>query len=811
MLRWHVFILTQWYNSLIMIKNYFKIAFRNILKSKAQATINIIGLSVGMAVAMLIGLWVWDELYFDRYYDNYDRIAMVKQNVTNNGEVQTWESVPYPLANELRKNYGSDFKHVVMAAGMGDHTLTYGDKKLIKNGVYFEPGVTDMLTLHMLKGSRQGLNDPASVMLSASTAKAYFANIDPINKVMKLSDNYSVRVTGVYEDLPHNNTFGDLNFIAPWDLYFNNVDWIKTAPDPWRPNQFLLFVQLADHANVKQVSAKIKDAKLKNLNSKLARTKPALFLQPMSQWHLYSQYKNGVNVGGKIKYVWMFGLVGLFVLLLACINFVNLSTARSEKRAKEVGIRKAIGSLRLQLIYQFLTESVLITTFSFVVCVILVQLILPYFNNIAEKKIELHWNSVAFWCLLFCFSIFTGLIAGSYPALYLSSFKPVQVLKGTFKAGKRAAVPRKVLLVVQFTVSVVLIISTLVVFRQIEFAKNRPMGYNYNNLVAVNINTNQVHRHFDAVKQEMMNAGIVTNVAEAGASPTRIYSTSSGIEWKGKDPAMNIDFPNMSVSYDFGKTIDWKFKDGRDFSKAYSTDSTGVIINETAANFMQMKNPVGSFITWDGTPLKVIGVVNDILSQSPYEPVKPSIFYLSNDPGSVMLLKVNPKVSASAALQKVESILKKYNPDQLFSYQFVDEQYAQKFSDEVRIAKLAGFFAALAIFISCLGVFGLASFLAEQRIKEIGIRKVLGASTLNCWQLLSKDFMVLVTISLLIAAPLGWMMMNKWLQNYQYRTNLSWSIFAIAGVGVLLITLATVSYQAIKAAVENPVKSLRAD
>jgi putative ABC transport system permease protein len=794
-----------------MIKNYFKIAFRNILRSKAQAAINIIGLSVGMAVAMLIGLWVWDELFFDRYYNNYDRIAMVKQNVTNNGEVQTWESVPYPLANELRKNYGSDFKRVVMATGMGDHTLTYGDKKLIKNGIYFEPGVTDMLTLHILKGTRQGLKDPASVMLSASTAKAYFGNADPINKVMKLSDNYNVRVTGVYEDLPHNNTFGDLNFIAPWDLYFNNVEWIKTAPDPWRPNQFLLFVQLADHADAKQVSVKIKDAKLRNLNPQLARTKPALFLEPMSQWHLRSQYINGVNVGGKIKYVWMFGLVGLFVLLLACINFVNLSTARSEKRAKEVGIRKAIGSLRLQLVYQFLTESVLTTTFSFVVCVIVVQLILPYFNSIAEKKIELHWNNVAFWCLLFGFSIFTGLVAGSYPALYLSSFKPVDVLKGTFKAGKRAAVPRKVLLVVQFTVSVVLIIGTLVVFRQIEFAKNRPIGYNYNNLVAVNINTNQVHGHLDAVKQELTNAGIVTSVAEAGASPTRIYSTSSGIEWQGKDPAMNIDFPNMSVSYDFGKTIGWNFKEGRDFSKAYSTDSTGIIINETAANFMQMKNPVGSFITWDGTPLKVIGVVHDILSQSPYDPVKPSIFYLSNDPGSVVLLKLNPMVSASAALQKIESILKQYNPDQPFSYQFVDEQYAQKFSDEVRIAKLAGFFAALAIFISCLGVFGLASFLAEQRIKEIGIRKVLGASTLNCWQLLSKDFMVLVTISLLIAAPLGWMVMNKWLQNYQYRTNLSWTVFAIAGIGVLLITLATVSFQAIKAAIENPVKSLRAD
>jgi len=794
-----------------MIKNYFKTAWRNLIKNKAHSFINITGLSVGMAVAILIALWIYDEISFNKSFENYDRIAQVMQHQTFNGDVGTQTAVPYLMGSELKSDYGSDFKYVSMASWTNDHILAVGEKKITKSGNYMEPQITQMLSLKMLKGTRAALNDDHAVILSLSTAKALFGDADPMDKVIKIDNRFDVKVTGVYKDLPYNSDFRNLTFIASWQLFIDKASWDEKTTNPWRNNSFQTYVQIADNADMQKVSVKIKDSKLKNVTPADAAFKPVVFLQPMSKWHLYSEFKNGINTGGRIEFVWLFGIIGFFVLLLACINFMNLSTARSEKRAKEVGIRKAIGSLRGQLIRQFFAESLLVALFAFAFSLILVQLILPFFNEVADKKISILWTNPLFWLAGILFTLFTGFIAGSYPALYLSSFKPVKVLKGTFRVGRFAAVPRKVLVVLQFTVSVILIIGTIVVFNQIQFAKNRPVGYSRDGLISVNMVTENIHKHFDAVSTELKNSGAVSEMAESSGATYYVDETDNGFTWEGKDPSQQGNFNVVFISKDFGKTIGWHFKEGRDFSKEFATDSSGMILNEAAVKFMGIKDPVGKTITWDGNLFHVIGVVKDMVMQSPYQPVFRTVFVTNNDPQEVVDMRINPSANMHDALAKIATVFKKYNPEQPFEYHFADEEYAKKFGDEERIGKLASFFAALAIFISCLGLFGMASFMAEQRVKEIGVRKVLGASVFNLWQLLSKDFLVLVIISLIIATPIAWYFMNNWLQNYQYHTGISWWIFAVTGMGALLITIITVSFQAIKAAIANPVDSLRSE
>ncbi|TWI98818.1 ABC-type antimicrobial peptide transport system permease subunit [Mucilaginibacter frigoritolerans] len=793
-----------------MIKNYFKIAWRNLVKNKMHSFINIIGLSVGMAVAILIGLWVYDELSFNKNFDNYSNIAQVMQHQTFNGDVETQTSLPYLIGNELKGAYGNNFKYVTMCSWTDGHILTFGEKKITKSGNYFEPQVTDMLSLKMLKGTHAALQDNHAIILSASTAKALFGDADPINKQIKIDNKFNVTVTGIYEDLPYNSDFNNLTFIATWNLYIDNNLWQEKTTNPWRNNSFQCYVQIADNANMNQVSAKIKDSKLHRVKAADAAFKPVVFLHPMSRWHLYSGFKNGINTGGRIEFVWLFGIIGFFVLLLACINFMNLSTARSEKRAKEVGIRKAIGSVRSQLIAQFFSESLLVALFAFFLSLLLVQIAIPEFNEVANKKIGILWANPVFWVIGIFFSLFTGIIAGSYPALYLSSFNPVKVLKGTFRVGKLASVPRKVLVVLQFTVSVILIIGTIVVFRQIQFAKNRPVGYSRDGLIAINIVTEDVHKNFDAISNELKSSGAVTQLAESTSPATYVNEFDNGFEWRGKDPSLQGDFGVVWVSNDFGKTIGWQIKEGRDFSKDFK-DSSAVIMNEAAVKFTGLKHPVGETLMEDGKPRKIVGVIKDMVMQSPYEPVSRTVFIMDPTTQPVVNIRINPAMSAHVALGKIESVFKKYNPAQPFDYKFIDEQYAHKFSDEERIGKLANFFAILAIFISCIGLFGMASFMAEQRIKEIGVRKVLGASVIGLWTLLSKDFVKLVIISLLIAIPTAYYFMHGWLQNYNFHTELSWWIFALTAAGAITVTLLTVSYQSIKAALANPVKSLKTE
>ncbi|UOE50760.1 ABC transporter permease [Mucilaginibacter sp. SMC90] len=792
-----------------MFRNYLKTAWRNLLRNQSTAFINIGGLSLGMAVALIIGLWINDELSFDRYHHNYDSIAQVMQSRANNGETSTSDMVPLPLANTLRTTYGNNFKYVVQASGVWQHILSTGDKHLIMNGRYIQAQIPDMLTLQMVSGTRAALNDPASVLLTETTAKALFGNADAAGKILKLDNKMTVKVGGVYRDLPGNTTFGSLAFMAAWDLYkIADPNLVKSTGD-WGNNSYDLFVQLKDGADMKQVSAQIRDAKLLNVDAESAKLKPAILLHPMSKWHLYAEFKNGVNTGGAVTYVWLFGVIGVFVLLLACINFMNLSTARSEKRAREVGVRKAVGSLRGQLILQFYTESVLLALLSFVLSLVVVEFALPYFNHITDKSLSMLWHNPAFWGAGLIFTLLTGVLAGSYPALYLSNFQPVKVLKGTFRTGKMAALPRQVLVVVQFCVSIILIIGTLVIYRQVRYSQSREVGYNRAGLLSMEMYSATIHDHFQSFRNDLLNTGAIVDVAESSSPTTGIYNTVGGLKWTGKNPGLNDEFAMVGASMPYGKTVDWKLVDGRDFSSAFPSDSSALVLNEAAVHYMNLKKPVGETIDWWGKKYHVVGVVKNMVMQSPYEPVKQSIFFINKDVGNVLNIRLNPKVGPQTALGSIEGVWKKYVPEQPFDFKFTDLEYQKKFDAEQKVGILSSLFTGLAILISCLGLFGMAVFMAEQRTKEIGVHKVLGASVLNLWLLLCRDFVVLIIVALLIAAPVGAFIMNGWLQHYSYHIDLSVWLFAQTAAGAFTLTLLTVSYQSIKAALANPVKSLR--
>jgi len=793
-----------------MIKNYLKVAWRNLIKNKATSFINIGGLAVGMAVAILIGLWIWDELSFDKYHKNYDRVAIVMQNETFNGTVNTGTAVSLPFDAELRKSYGSDFKHIALSSWTNKHIFSAGDKNISFSGNFMGDEAPEIFSLNMFEGNGKGLKDRSSILISKSLAKALFGDANPINKIVKLDNKDVFKISGVYEDLPANTTLHDVAFIGPWEYYINQPD-NRRSPTDWGDNSLFVYVQLADNTDMATVSAKIRDIKLNKMDKEDRKFNPLAFLQPMGKWHLYSEFKNGINTGGAIQYVWMFGIIGTFVLLLACINFMNLSTARSERRAKEVGIRKAIGSLRKQLIGQFFCESFLIAFLSFAISLGLVWVSLPWFNNVAGKEITMPLNNPLFLSAGIGFTFLTGVIAGSYPALYLSSFNPVSVLKGSFKAGRLASIPRKVLVVIQFTVSVILIIGTIVVFKQVQFAKNRPVGYSRAGLINIEVTNDDLHKHFAALRSDLINSGAVIDMAEATSPTTGVYNNRGDVTWEQKDPSMTSFFGNINVTSEYGKTVGWQFTDGRDFDSSIMADSSALVLNQAAVKYMNLKNPLGEIIHVGKKDLTVIGVIKDMVMESPYEPVKQTFFRIGRGALDNIIIRVNPQISAHEALSKIAAVCKTYSPSVPFSYKFADDDYARKFASEERVGKLANSFALLAIFISCIGMFGMASYMAEQKVKEIGVRKVLGASVFGLWRLMSKEFVVLVIIALLIAMPIAYNFMNSWLQHYTYRTPLSWWVFAATCFGALFITLLTVSYQSIKAALANPVKSLRSE
>ena len=793
-----------------MIKNYFKIGWRNLLRNKGYSFINISGLAMGMAVAMLIGLWVFDELSFNRSFEKYDRIGKMYHHLTFGENILTIDDMPYPVGNELKNNY-ADFEEVTMTKEE-DHIIGYEEKKFSKTGLFVEPQFAALFSLHLLQGSAESLKEVHSILISKSLAHDIGAD-NTIGKMIKFDNLDNLMVAGVFEDFPSNSQFAEITMLLPVSYYFTISESTRKKMNNWEDYDFQCYVLLNDKTSFGQAEPKIRNVLYQKVSGDGKAIKPEGILFPMEKWHLYSEFKDGKNIGGKIQFVWMFGMIALFVLLLACINFMNLSTARSEKRSKEVGIRKVMGSGRNQLVNQFLSESLLVVLLAFLTAVVMVIVCLPWFNELATKKITIPWGNAYFLLLSILFVIITSVLAGSYPALYLSSFNPVRVLKGTFTAGRYSMIPRKVMVVFQFAISTAMIIGTIVVFQQIQHAKERPVGFDRKGIIHIGVRTQDLAKaDYNSLRNELLSTGVVENMAKSDFPITGGASADASLTWQGKDPAFRPLVAMNSCSHDFPKTNGFQFVEGRDFSREFSTDSSALIVNEMAASLFSDKSAIGKKIKFgSGKEREIIGVIKDQVRWTPFSKQSPHIYFISYKGMGYLTIRMKANVEVHHALTKIEEVLKKVDSGAPFDYKFLDDDYARQFKDEERIGKLAGVFATLAIFISCLGIFGLASFAASQRTKEIGIRKVLGASIFTVWKMLSRDFVWLVVASFLLAAPLTYYFSNQWLQQYDYRTTISWWVFAVTGMGALVITLLTVSYQSIAAGMANPVDSLRSE
>lgn len=801
-----------------MFRNYFLVAWRHLTRNGGYSFINIAGLGIGMAIALLISLWIADEFNFDHYSVHHRRIAevmLVQRSSTSvmgkpaspeHPITSVGQSISSVIGPILSKDYKDVFQKTALIGYSAIHLIGFGDKALSRAGNWTQYSFPEIFGLQMLAGSTAALKDPSTLLLAKSTARDLFGDADPMGKIVRLDNKQNYRVGGVFADLPLNTTFHDTQFLLPWDDKANG--FLNTNTN-WDDHSCWMFGEMAQGVSFDQATARIRELPTAHVTGWVEE----LMAYPLDKLHLHDQFdqnNNGVATGGRIRFVWLFGTIAAFILLLACINFMNLSTARSERRAREVGIRKTVGSLRGQLVGQFLGESVLTAAVAFVLAICLAYLGLPAFNRLAAKDLTIPLLSPVFWLASLGFILLTGILAGSYPAFYLSGFRAVKVLKGTFRAGRLAALPRQILVVTQFTVSLSLIIATIVIYRQIELGKDRPVGYDRAGLVNVQVNTDTLFNHYDALRHELLNSGKVADVALASYTTTGFWDNNE-LEWSGQTAIQKgMEYRNVNVTPEFGKTVGWTVVQGRDFSRDYATDSGGMILNQAAVRATGFKEPIGKQVKLFGKPYTIIGVVKDMLTNSPFDAVEPAVF-VENGYKRTITIRVRPGESMHEALSQMEPIFKRYNPGSPFLYQFNDEQYAQKFDEESRMGSLASLAAALAIFISCLGLFGLAAFVAEQRTRELGVRKVLGARVLHVWGLLSGDFVKLVILSMLIAMPIAYWAMHQWLLNYAIHAPLSWWIFVVAGGGILAITFLTVSYHALKAAMMNPAKSLRTE
>jgi len=790
-----------------MIKNYFKVAWRNLLKSKFFSAINIFGLAIGMAVALMIGLWVYNEYSFDRFIPGYQSVYQVRRNFNNNGDTLNFNSTSLALADALRREI-PELEYVAETDWMGGHLLGAGETRLSLRGFYAGSDFLKIFQYPLKYGSAMTvLSDPYSIVLTESTAKALFGDSDPINKMVRIDNKSDLKVTGILKDIPANSSL-KFNYLVPFAYNELTYDYVKgNRQRGYGSNGYQIFTRLKDGVSYEQVSRKVRNIEHTETDNNNAMNSYVV-LQPMKNWHLYNNYVNGKEKEGFMEYVRMFSVIGILVLLIACINFINITTARSEKRAREVGVRKAIGSGRKELIFQFLTESFLLTIISFLFSILFVQLALPAFNQLTGTSVSIPWSNGIFWLVMVGSVIICALTSGSRPAFYLSSFRPVKVLKGAMKAGRAATLPRKVLVVTQFTCSIALIISTIIIYKQVQHAKDRPTGYDVNRIVLTRTNA-ELEKNYEALKNELLKKRIVSVVTMASSPATEIYWHGDLDFWPERQGKETVELAFIQTKEDYFKTMGMKLIQGRDFTG--SNDTLSTILNEAAVKTLRMKQPLDQVIGWNERKLRVVGVVRNALMVSPYAPAEPTVFTASNRSEGNIMYQLSPGIKTADALAALTDIFTKYSPSFPYKYEFADQAYENKFRLEQLIGKLSGIFAILAIFISCLGLFGLAAYMAEQRTKEIGIRKVLGASVQQVWLLLSKDFVMLVLISCVIASPLALYFLQNWLQKYEYRVSIGPWVFVAAAIAAVIITIITISFQAIRAAVANPVKSLRTE
>jgi putative ABC transport system permease protein len=790
-----------------MFKNYFKTTLRKLWKNKTYSFLNIAGLAIGIASAALIFLWVEDELTFNHNFAKRDFIYRIMENHHNEGKINTSGSTPGPMAQAVKTDIPG-IKNSGRLSWTMDELMVLNDKSLKESGAYVDPSVLSMFSLPFIYGKpANAFKDLQSVVISETVARNFFGNENPVGKTIKMNANqgFSVdglyTVTGVYKDFPQNSSY-KFQWISPYVLFENKNDWMK----PWDNNLTETLVELNPAADAETINKKLAGY----IAAKTGTPSASCILFSMNDWNLRSQFTDGKPDGGNIKYVKLFSLIAVIILIIACINFMNLSTAQSEKRAREVGVRKVMGAGKTRLIVQFIGESLLLSFISVILAVTIVYLVLPMYSNMVKKVFEINLFNITHIGWLLSVGLVTGLMAGSYPAFYLSSFNPVKVLKG-IKIKTRVGVIfiRKGLVISQFAVSIILIICTTIIYQQIQHIKNRDLGYEKDRLIMMDLQ-GDVKAHFSSVVSQLKATGLIEDAAMSLHDPLHINSYTSDFTWPGKDVNNKVTVHSNQVSPEYLSVLHMKIMEGRDFYQT-GADSNRVIINESMKKFMGKEGKPGGLISINSTNLQIAGIVKDVVYNDIYAASSPLILFCHPKNANVLTIRIKPEVDLSEALSKTEAIFKINNPGYPFEYKFLDEEFNQLFSTETLIGNLAGIFSVLAIFISCLGLFGLSSYTAEQRRKEIGIRKVLGASTEGLAGLLSKEFLKLVALSCILAFPISWWAMNNWLQDYQYRTTIHWWIFAIAGIVSLTIALITVSFQAVKVAITNPINSLRSE
>lgn len=784
-----------------MFLNYIKIAFRTLLKNKGYSFLNIFGLAIGITCASLIFLWVEDEVSFNSNFEKQDQIYFVSTHQEYGGEWRTFNSTPGPLAEALK----TEVPGIVKASRTKyrDFLLAVGDNAVNSFGRYVDADFIDIFNLSFIEGNPdKAFKNPEAIVITKETAELlYGVNAKVVGKTLKANDTDNFLITGVIDNLPDNVTF-PFNWIAPFNRYSKGVDWMAEYGSFFADT----FVELAPEADFTTVDAQVRGM----LEKKTGEADSKAFLHSIKDWHLRGNFENGKQVGGRIDSVRLFTIIAFIILLIACINFMNLSTARSEKRANEVGVRKTMGSGRLRLMLQFITEALIFSSIATFFSVLLLFILLPQFNLLIEKDLVLELAHPLHIIFLLGITLLCGIFAGLYPAFYLSSFKPVEVLKGIKVTQGSAKVIRKGLVVGQFTISIVFIICTILVYQQIQHVKNRDIGYDKEQLLSMKVNGTMIDK-FDVIKQDLVNTGAIKSVGLNNSGILDGGNNGSGLQWTGGTNTEDVLISYRYISSDFLETVGMELAEGRGFNENKAKDSTSVLITESFAKLMGVGSAIGKQINRYGDVYTVVGVVKDFLYDDMYGKSDPVLFFNYHDEASYMYLKTNSQIAANEMLSKVETVMKKHNPAFPFEYTFVDETFNAKFKSEQLIGKLSQIFALLAILISCLGLFGLAAYTAEQRSKEIGVRKVLGASVSGIVKLLSKDFLKLVATSIIIAIPIAWYAMDNWLQDFAYRIEINWWIFIVAGIIAILIAMLTVSFQAVKAAIANPADSLKTE